>query len=83
MLQLFLEVAMILPSKGLSYIHGKTNSHDMVWQKLLISINFQNIFQFSCQGEMIHVAKFVKKMKEKTGLVVMLAVNISMPAVSM
>ena len=31
---------------------------------------------------MIHVATFVKKMKEKTGLVVMLAVNISMPAAS-
>ena len=47
------------------------------------SINFQIVFQFSCQGEMIHVAKFVKIMREKTGLVVMLAVNISMPAASM
>ena len=31
---------------------------------------------------MIHVPKFVKIMREKTGLVVMLAVNISMPAAS-
>ena len=47
------------------------------------SINFQICFKFSYQGEMIHVAKFVKIMREKTGLVVMLAVNISMPAASM
>ena len=76
---------MILPSKSLSYIHGKTNSHDMWFDfhNSPESINFQIVFQFSCQGEMIHVAKFVKIMREKTGLVVMLAVNISMPAVSM